>query len=115
MQVQGAFAPGGAQSQAVVESDEPAVPAHAVTEAPAVESVHALAKPPVRKLAKDLGVDLATVTATGPNGTITPRRRAGGRGREPVLEGEPLPAEAGHRQMSWGSASAASRSRACAR
>ncbi|MFF9842629.1 dihydrolipoamide acetyltransferase family protein [Streptomyces sp. NPDC013740] len=30
-----------------------------------------LAKPPVRKLAKDLGVDLATVTATGPDGIIT--------------------------------------------
>ncbi len=32
MQVQGAFAAGGAQSQAVVESDEPAVPAHTVVE-----------------------------------------------------------------------------------
>ncbi|MEU6530843.1 dihydrolipoamide acetyltransferase family protein [Streptomyces sp. NPDC046928] len=30
-----------------------------------------LAKPPVRKLAKDLGVDLATVTPTGPEGIIT--------------------------------------------
>jgi pyruvate dehydrogenase E2 component (dihydrolipoamide acetyltransferase) len=30
-----------------------------------------LAKPPVRKLAKDLGVDLATVVPTGPDGTIT--------------------------------------------
>ncbi|MFJ8645381.1 dihydrolipoamide acetyltransferase family protein [Streptomyces sp. NPDC093546] len=30
-----------------------------------------LAKPPVRKLAKDLGVDLATVTPTGPGGTVT--------------------------------------------
>ncbi|MBN3929235.1 2-oxo acid dehydrogenase subunit E2 [Streptomyces verrucosisporus] len=30
-----------------------------------------LAKPPVRKLAKDLGVDLAAVTPTGPNGIIT--------------------------------------------
>ena len=30
-----------------------------------------LAKPPVRKLAKDLGVDLATVTRTGPGGIIT--------------------------------------------
>jgi 2-oxoisovalerate dehydrogenase E2 component (dihydrolipoyl transacylase) len=30
-----------------------------------------LAKPPVRKLARDLGVDLATVPATGPGGTIT--------------------------------------------
>jgi 2-oxoisovalerate dehydrogenase E2 component (dihydrolipoyl transacylase) len=34
-------------------------------------SVHVLAKPPVRKLAKDLGIDLAEVTATGPGGVIT--------------------------------------------
>ncbi|MBO0787447.1 MAG: 2-oxo acid dehydrogenase subunit E2 [Actinobacteria bacterium] len=31
----------------------------------------ALAKPPVRKLAKDLGVDLAGVTGSGPGGVIT--------------------------------------------
>ncbi|WP_333773933.1 dihydrolipoamide acetyltransferase family protein [Streptomyces sp. IBSBF 3136] len=30
-----------------------------------------LAKPPVRKLAKDLGVDLTTVTPSGPDGVIT--------------------------------------------
>jgi pyruvate dehydrogenase E2 component (dihydrolipoamide acetyltransferase) len=30
-----------------------------------------LAKPPVRKLAKDLGVDLSVVTASGPGGIIT--------------------------------------------
>ncbi|WP_165953841.1 dihydrolipoamide acetyltransferase family protein [Streptomyces sp. 8K308] len=30
-----------------------------------------LAKPPVRKLAKDLGVDLATVIPSGPNGVVT--------------------------------------------
>ncbi|MEV8631018.1 dihydrolipoamide acetyltransferase family protein [Streptosporangium sp. NPDC051023] len=30
-----------------------------------------LAKPPVRKLAKDLGVDLTTLSGTGPQGTIT--------------------------------------------
>ncbi|MFF8843321.1 dihydrolipoamide acetyltransferase family protein [Streptomyces sp. NPDC015127] len=30
-----------------------------------------LAKPPVRKLAKDLGIDLETVTPTGPDGIIT--------------------------------------------
>ncbi|MFJ3584577.1 dihydrolipoamide acetyltransferase family protein [Streptomyces sp. NPDC090127] len=30
-----------------------------------------LAKPPVRKLAKDLGVDLAAITPTGPDGIIT--------------------------------------------
>ena len=30
-----------------------------------------LAKPPVRKLARDLGVDLGSATPTGPNGTVT--------------------------------------------
>ncbi|MEP6667108.1 MAG: dihydrolipoamide acetyltransferase family protein, partial [Nocardioidaceae bacterium] len=34
-------------------------------------STNVLAKPPVRKLAKDLGVDLAAVTPTGPDGTIS--------------------------------------------
>ena len=33
--------------------------------------VHVLAKPPVRKLARDLGVDLRSLRGTGPNGTIT--------------------------------------------
>ncbi|MDP9848431.1 dihydrolipoamide acetyltransferase family protein [Streptosporangium lutulentum] len=33
--------------------------------------VAVLAKPPVRKLAKDLGVDLTTVIGTGPQGSIT--------------------------------------------
>ncbi|WNF28310.1 dihydrolipoamide acetyltransferase family protein [Streptomyces sp. C11-1] len=43
------------------------------TPAPAPEAVTArpLAKPPVRKLAKDLGIDLATVTPTGKDGIIT--------------------------------------------
>ncbi len=35
------------------------------------ERVRALAKPPVRKLAKDLGVDLATITPTGDGGIVT--------------------------------------------
>jgi len=34
-------------------------------------SAKVLAKPPVRKLAKDLGVDLGAVTPTGPGGVIT--------------------------------------------
>ncbi|MFI1029415.1 dihydrolipoamide acetyltransferase family protein [Streptomyces sp. NPDC020951] len=38
--------------------------------APAVKE-RPLAKPPVRKLAKDLGVDLATVAPSGPDGIIT--------------------------------------------
>ncbi len=36
-----------------------------------VRQVAALAKPPVRKMARDLGVDLGAVTGTGPNGSIT--------------------------------------------
>ena len=31
----------------------------------------ALAKPPVRKLARDLGVDLSQLSGTGPAGSIT--------------------------------------------
>nr|WTB32529.1 2-oxo acid dehydrogenase subunit E2 [Streptomyces sp. NBC_00830] len=45
-----------------------AAPAPATTVVP--ES-RPLAKPPVRKLAKHLGIDLATVTPTGPGGIIT--------------------------------------------
>ncbi|NKY12888.1 dihydrolipoamide acetyltransferase family protein [Streptomyces somaliensis] len=36
-----------------------------------VPQARPLAKPPVRKLAKDLGVDLATVVPTGPGGVVT--------------------------------------------
>ncbi|MER6246847.1 dihydrolipoamide acetyltransferase family protein [Streptomyces griseorubiginosus] len=39
--------------------------------APAAGQPRPLAKPPVRKLAKDLGVDLATVIPSGPDGIIT--------------------------------------------
>ncbi|HYN67774.1 MAG TPA: dihydrolipoamide acetyltransferase family protein [Ornithinibacter sp.] len=38
---------------------------------PRPQQVRSLAKPPVRKLARDLGVDLATVTPTGEDGTVT--------------------------------------------
>ncbi|MEU0834999.1 dihydrolipoamide acetyltransferase family protein [Streptomyces sp. NPDC005969] len=38
---------------------------------PAVQESRPLAKPPVRKLAKDLGIDLATVVPTGEGGIIT--------------------------------------------
>ncbi|MGY4915549.1 dihydrolipoamide acetyltransferase family protein [Streptomyces sp. 900116325] len=47
------------------------VPAPATTVATVVPESRPLAKPPVRKLAKDLGIDLATVTPTGPGGIIT--------------------------------------------
>ncbi|HEX8343787.1 MAG TPA: dihydrolipoamide acetyltransferase family protein, partial [Actinoplanes sp.] len=48
---------------------EPVVP----VEVPPVRvgAARALAKPPVRKLARDLGVDLAAITGTGPLGSVT--------------------------------------------
>jgi pyruvate dehydrogenase E2 component (dihydrolipoamide acetyltransferase) len=52
----------------------PVVPAQSAQPAPDLNGhgvVHPLAKPPVRKLAKDLGVDLAAVTPTGPGGVVT--------------------------------------------
>ena len=71
LQAQGAFEPG--PSPDVEGIDEPAVPAtsaRSATELPPAEA-RALAKPPVRKLAKDLGVDITTLTPTGPKGTVT--------------------------------------------
>ncbi|WP_417509425.1 dihydrolipoamide acetyltransferase family protein [Microbacterium sp.] len=38
---------------------------------PVRSSVGVIAKPPIRKLARDLGVDLSTVTATGADGEVT--------------------------------------------
>ncbi|MFC4495708.1 dihydrolipoamide acetyltransferase family protein [Streptomyces ovatisporus] len=56
----------------------PAAPAEPVPEAVPDSTANGfagdgrpLAKPPVRKLAKDLGIDLATVIPTGPGGVIT--------------------------------------------
>ncbi len=48
-----------------------AVPAHTVPGGANGSGVRVLAKPPVRKLAKDLGVDLTTVTPTGDGGVVT--------------------------------------------
>ncbi|MDN5790597.1 MAG: 2-oxo acid dehydrogenase subunit E2 [Micrococcales bacterium] len=62
---------------ATPEVPEPTSPApRTESPAPAVEAragdvPRPRAKPPVRKLAKDLGVDLRSVTATGPDGIIT--------------------------------------------
>ncbi|MFF5502803.1 dihydrolipoamide acetyltransferase family protein [Streptomyces roseolus] len=51
-----------------------------------------LAKPPVRKLAKDLGVDLASVVPTGPDGVIT--REDVHRAAAPAEVPAPAPVEA---------------------
>ena len=70
-QVQGAFGLGGAEPVEVEDADEPVVPATPAAHTTAPAGTRVLAKPPVRKLAKDLGVDLTTLTPTGPDGTIT--------------------------------------------
>lgn len=53
----------------------PAAPAAAPSAAPAATAPRpgtpVVAKPPIRKLAKDLGVDITTVTPTGPIGDVT--------------------------------------------
>ncbi|MFD8672782.1 dihydrolipoamide acetyltransferase family protein [Streptomyces seoulensis] len=57
--------------QAELNGHGAAVPAAAPAPAPAPVKERPLAKPPVRKLAKDLGVDLTLVTPSGPDGVIT--------------------------------------------
>jgi pyruvate dehydrogenase E2 component (dihydrolipoamide acetyltransferase) len=56
------------EAPAVTPAEPPEVPAD-----PGVPVVRALAKPPVRKLAKDLGIDLAALAGggSGPDGSIT--------------------------------------------
>jgi pyruvate dehydrogenase E2 component (dihydrolipoamide acetyltransferase) len=48
-----------------------AAPATATAASNGSRGGSALAKPPVRKMARDLGVDLAGLVGTGPNGSIT--------------------------------------------
>ncbi|MEU6243353.1 dihydrolipoamide acetyltransferase family protein [Streptomyces sp. NPDC047024] len=63
--------------------------------APAPVKERPLAKPPVRKLAKDLGVDLATVIPSGPDGIITREDvHAAVAPAEPVTEAPTAPAVA---------------------
>ncbi|MFI9527236.1 dihydrolipoamide acetyltransferase family protein [Micromonospora rosaria] len=79
----GAPAPAQATPVRTPVAPAPVATPAATTVAPAVAAVAApangngrhgglvLAKPPVRKLARDLGVDLATLTGSGPLGSIT--------------------------------------------
>ncbi|MFB6890148.1 dihydrolipoamide acetyltransferase family protein [Kitasatospora sp. NPDC056327] len=66
-------APVAVQTAAAVPVPVVAVPVAvpAPAEAVAVTGDRPLAKPPVRKLAKDLGIDLRAVTPSGPDGVIT--------------------------------------------
>jgi 2-oxoisovalerate dehydrogenase E2 component (dihydrolipoyl transacylase) len=68
--------PPAPQARAVAPAPPTAVPAPAVVPTPVPAPAPGrvgpvLAKPPVRKLARDLGVDLAAVTGTGPLGSVT--------------------------------------------
>jgi 2-oxoisovalerate dehydrogenase E2 component (dihydrolipoyl transacylase) len=97
-QVQASFVPGELESPPVVEADEPAVPAY-TPDAPAEQSasngdVRALAKPPVRKLAKDLGVDISALVGSGRGGVVT---------REDVQTASRTPAEPSEAQISTSS------------
>jgi pyruvate dehydrogenase E2 component (dihydrolipoamide acetyltransferase) len=49
----------------------PAMPASAQPGPPPPLALRALAKPPVRRLARDLGVDLSALTGSGPEGSVT--------------------------------------------
>ncbi|MFC7490314.1 MULTISPECIES: dihydrolipoamide acetyltransferase family protein [unclassified Knoellia] len=64
-----AAAPVAAAAAPPAPAPEPIVPV--APPAPAGSDAKVLAKPPVRKLAKDLGVDLAAVAATGDGGVVT--------------------------------------------
>jgi 2-oxoisovalerate dehydrogenase E2 component (dihydrolipoyl transacylase) len=69
--VHAAFSTGPTQAPEVLaEEAEPATPAVPAAKA-ATRPVRALAKPPVRKLAKDLGVDINTIEPSGPDGVVT--------------------------------------------
>jgi 2-oxoisovalerate dehydrogenase E2 component (dihydrolipoyl transacylase) len=73
-QTQAAFEAGGSAAPIDLdeedESDGPLVPATSAAPTDAGNG-RVLAKPPVRKLAKDLGVDLGSVAGSGPDGTVT--------------------------------------------
>ena len=77
MQTQAAFEPTGETAPIELdEEDESDGPVDPGTSAAPVAgatggNVRVLAKPPVRKLAKDLGVDLTTIEGSGPNGAVT--------------------------------------------
>ncbi|GAA0576704.1 2-oxo acid dehydrogenase subunit E2 [Kribbella sandramycini] len=67
-------APASAPATSAAPAGLPAVAGGAAASASspvAVSNVRVLAKPPVRKLAKDLGVDLGAVVASGPGGIVT--------------------------------------------
>jgi 2-oxoisovalerate dehydrogenase E2 component (dihydrolipoyl transacylase) len=100
MQAQAAFEVGEAP---MVEADETPVPASTPPADASPAALRTLAKPPVRKLAKDLGVDLTTLTPTGRDGTVSREdveAAAGDTGAVAAgqVPGAPSPATVGERE-----------------
>jgi pyruvate dehydrogenase E2 component (dihydrolipoamide acetyltransferase) len=101
--VQHSFTPHSTVAPSVaIEDAAPAAPGSGSTPASAGEGsarVAVMAKPPIRKLAKDLGVDLAEVTPTGDGGTITradvEQHAAGGAPATAATAAQPAWAESG--------------------
>ncbi len=62
---------GGGTPAVAAATPAAATPAARPTSVPAAAASPVIAKPPIRKLAKDLGVDLSTVLATGLAGEVT--------------------------------------------
>jgi pyruvate dehydrogenase E2 component (dihydrolipoamide acetyltransferase) len=102
--VQHAFTPHATNPPEVpIDDAPPAVsPAMEPSGRTSRSNVAVLAKPPVRKLAKDLGVDLAEVTASGDGGTITrsdvEQHAAGGTAPAAAAAAAPAWAPAGERE-----------------
>jgi 2-oxoisovalerate dehydrogenase E2 component (dihydrolipoyl transacylase) len=86
-------APAPAPAAPAQPAQRPAAPAQPAQQVPVAHTGGAvLAKPPVRKLARDLGVDLYTLAGTGPQGSITRedvQSAADGGGREAAPAGMP--------------------------
>ncbi|MGQ0467518.1 MAG: dihydrolipoamide acetyltransferase family protein [Sporichthyaceae bacterium] len=83
---------GGLEAGRLIEAREApyageAVPAHTIPLEETAAKISVLAKPPVRKMARDMGVDLRTVVPSGPGGTIT---------RADVAAAASAPVPAGH-------------------
>lgn len=83
---------GGSGSAPVEKRDEPQV-----ADAPAVASAGVLAPPAVRKLARELGVDLARVKGTGPGGRISAEDVTSHGAGVPAPAAAPAPAAPGTR------------------
>jgi pyruvate dehydrogenase E2 component (dihydrolipoamide acetyltransferase) len=90
---------------AVAEAEQPETAEPARAETPPRQETSAgrvRATPLVRKVAQELGVDLASVAGTGPQGRITEedvRAAAGGSAAAPAAEGRRVPLRGVRRQM----------------